>query len=869
MLLISTREGTTAYNYPSLTGYSPSFSPPSLTTITYQPSTIAVVANEVLPITNAMVGDTVTVTIPSGSYGTVNAVSTAFVGNNAYTLAPNPVAPQPGQYTYNPTTQALTLYVQPGQNLQGLSVSYTGSYDSLDFIYTDEVQYALPPILQGLTVEGEITISRSFEQEPTASFKLVALASDEATLKNLLRPRTEITLGGIGFAIAQPPQISELPRSQYPEGLIRVSVSLVSKWKWALQEPIRVQQSRPIINGMTCQQKQRPFFLSAKTIAFRLGIALRNIDAAIRYEGGTGFDVTTTLSEALQPGYTRLEEKFVYYSASDAIEGRRFGNTQVHTIVDAEIIGGIEKSFGSDDGSMDDPLEYQGVWLKDVYRNRQLSLQNWSNGSENEEGERIAVVTSYEPPFDPAIVPEELQNLNSVTARLDKSSYSWDNGGPTRSQKIVTRAGQYTLSEREIKYGLVFCMLDTHVVEFDNDPDVQEWKAKYSGGDAVDFWMLIEDSVTTWNYDGEGYLTSTDRVGVERRRVRSEGGTETLDIEVDIKKIQEDLGSLTPGTAEHSELTGQVNTLVSLRNQMYIETRFVPIRAITVYNLAAFKDFYPVSDSTDPCDGVNRFCIQEQNATVSIVQEPNPISKDADAMKARQTYESIEKYFKPTDPTYLNGKITIGSKDVIVHTAGNLPEMEGYTNITRTHNQEGSELAEGLKIAPYEYQGGRPGSHTRMKGQMGGLPMVLAQYSYDLTWLLNTEDNDYPPLGVSRGSVSYNTNQPMKGRLAAEVDSAITNSRESYSCQIEIFYRPELAEGDMVLWRGAYWIIFQNDTTFSLSPGLIKGRQKLTLGLYLRPDLDLIGLKGGISPFKLTPFGQVPIFGQQSPFGFF
>lgn len=156
--------------------------------------------------------------------------------------------PTTNTFAFNPYTQQLVLFFgyvsdEDGTAQPKLPTFYNGiplqvkGKRALDYVGTTSAIQTLPPretnlvtkqlpfIFSRFPMNGEFTVSLSFEGQPSGGFAFEVPGNYRNRVECDLRPGKSLSLFGVWFRV-QSLNIEERPRREYPGGLIVVSVSL-------------------------------------------------------------------------------------------------------------------------------------------------------------------------------------------------------------------------------------------------------------------------------------------------------------------------------------------------------------------------------------------------------------------------------------------------------------------------------------------------------------------------------------------------------------------------------------------------------------------------------------------------------------------
>lgn len=147
--------------------------------------------------------------------------------NQTFAIAEDPENPQPGEFIWNPITQAVTLFLNPLVPLPtGLQVQIVGGSERVS---TGVISPSLINALRGLPVKGQLNISMGAEQHPNATLSLFTSGNTIHALRSRFRKGHEITIADVGFSVAEFGE-ELMNTSDYPGLFYAVTISLTGKW---------------------------------------------------------------------------------------------------------------------------------------------------------------------------------------------------------------------------------------------------------------------------------------------------------------------------------------------------------------------------------------------------------------------------------------------------------------------------------------------------------------------------------------------------------------------------------------------------------------------------------------------------------------
>lgn len=735
-------------------------------------------------------GNTIALTPPANT-SAITAI--AVPGGTTYRPAADPTNPQPGEFIYSGTGQA-TVYLQGNsQPPAGTSfnIFYISNIYTPQILPSDEVPGPFPDFYSRWNVEAQISFQRSFEQPPTCTITIATPENNRQAILDAFRNKTFVQIYDMGFSVDST-KFKHLPPQLYPDRWVEIEIQLTGAHQYKLEKvPVKLLAAAP-----PDQQTSPKKFVPISNFCLLAGLNYTGVPLTIVLPQDVAYDASSTIASLLQE-HVRLGEAFIYYSNPNAIETRKFGKTKVHYLSEADILSELDYSYPGKE------FIYQNCQLASVLKNQELALQ-YTQG-ENPVYPR----TICEPLDDPRIPPGNILELRD-------GNLCFDQGGPTKKQICRDYIGDTVMRETEIEYGFAFCAIDVYyyATVTINGATVNQWIYDQSINPRA-FWRPVKNTTTTYQRNQFGYLERISTRGQILTRLKQEGSKETLSLKA-------------------SYYTTTDNTTANnLAKQIEAYQNFfpLPIEKTTEYTLDYFGNFYPdvpISPNDPRVDASNfvpeMFVSRETTSEISYGVFNDPASSSSKAK-----------------PPIVTGKIFNHSK--IVTIISNIKGRELFSVTESTQNSEGSNLKNNLAIASTTENKGRPSPAQRsdIRVTLAGPHPVGAVDPSKFKYILNTEGNDYGIWEPQQGSVSYPTDSPEIGRLAAETESAIANSEGSEKLDLVCLYNRSYQEGDLIWVRGALYVIFSIQWTETIYQDDVRNPDgmRLSLGRYLRPKIAL------------------------------
>lgn len=767
----------------------------------------------------------------------LNTATLLAYNQTVFSLSPTPTTPQPGEYVLAGDGTA-TLYPPEGVAIApGSSVSYIG----LAANYQASRRPRANPIIPGAffytqwNLSGSISLSRSLKGHPSANATFWSFKGFRASIEQGLAKGKTVYLYGVGYFVDSL-RITEYSSNSHPRGEIQIQVGLKgihdkrgNTLRSPLDKPINIQ---PLAGG------RDKITLNQLAGAARTGYIGANIDIK------TSNTRTTTLrSEVEQRAIAVLG--FPYYSNPGAVEIRTWGQTTVHFLSDADVI--------SESIEFDLPGHcafFEGVQLTDEYDNVVLTLDE--EGAEEQEGGLVILHEGDPNPEEPPthIAPKD----NTATGGIG-SLLNWDDpsavnlrdpsiafeSGPTKEWREICYWNDTVLWEKYRKWGFIFVALDVYTVAYDGDKTVATYNKPFN---LRTYWFLVEESYKTYEYDATdyNYLKRIVTKGEKKARFKQEGqALESVALRRQL--MEESLKGVTPEKEARlnkmitlyqypgeliKEVTGFVN-MGSLADKRAIS---LPVTDTTEHVLAKLRDYYddirkPEASETDWVEP--KFAQRTIRSSSNYAIVPDPSSTEEEEKPPLTTGQD----FLETSEI----QIVYPQKD-----GRKTPEI--YRENELTANAEGPGKQRVLRIGRFREMKGRPGTHARLdRSNKRPIPKPADdpnKYKYVLTSYGSTSTPNSP----ETGSVSYpGVKDPEKGRRCAECELSFKNA-QSETCTIQVRYKANYCEGDLLSWRGKLWVIFGIDQTHDIQrrkgvSQVVCSSFTLKLGRYLRSPVQM------------------------------
>lgn len=729
----------------------------------------------------SIVNGIVTIPKPEG-----RKIRTLTIGNTIYTYTL--VSPPPaGQFT-DLGGQLLIGYL-------GLVpppvISY---YLSPITIKTDRVKDQLPDLLTQFPISGELTWSLNWEEQPTASFEFITLASKKSDLITYFTTAHNIDIYGVGFATSGQLSITEVSLSKSAIPLIKVSVNLTGYHARFLDIYTFLGQQLYLPN---CQAAPTPTLntptsMTVQDLATRVGTSIVGTAIAIDRNILSAPAVATTLGSNLDSNSIRGVGAFVDYNKFGSIVLRPYGNVAAHSIDEDEIRSDIQTNVNHKIGTgfykTYDPLTKVTYGANPYTPPTNKPKLEW---------QPVPLIPSetYEGDENPSVSP--------YGGTQKDLSIVFDISGKRKRRKDIKLINGQPISETEQEWGYVAVGKDHIQFSGDANPTILSINGS---------WQKIESKTTNYTYNDKGYLTSIVSSGTKKVRFRTENAQKPESLAVRIAVTLPD--------------PGEVATLETFR---FFD---LPISTTETYDLELMSAYY--SDIIAP--KVNyTICLADGSGTLDI-----PVIDQAYIPPYFvKTKRVVERGFASTAnpkstalaplPNLTTGKssefverVVVQPKETLSITAPKDPTY--YTKSTDNYNAEGAQFGTVLSIAESSLINGRPpvatnrgaslaisnGTTTIVGANLNAVPVgppvnpkvsTTTPVPFAIKSGLSNENLGYVTVGQVNFPTATNQQQALD---AAKLDINITNIKNSQTESMVVNFRPTIRPGDILNYRIGY-----------------------------------------------------------------
>lgn len=794
----------------------------------------------------------------------------------------DPQNPQPGEFVFNPYTNQLTVYSTE------LTIIIYSTPQEIKF--SPSLIRNLPGLFYLLPLEGDIQISRSFENHPQMSFNFETKFSKD-TILSIFQPGRQIDIQGVGYRVNNCNCV-ELPISVHPDGRCRVSISFGGKWENDLDKSVFLRSdgknnlptNEPFTDPecLTNNPTNTDNSTSLQTIFSRLNIPLLGKTLkSVPIPDDTPRDAVVSPSQLLQERL-RVAKSFVRYSNSQGLEIIDIDGLASHFIPESEIDGEITTDYQAisepaktaltpisfnpqqpDLTNFPDTITQPNIQITAElptnlgfeYPVVELTgdfLNDSETKPENTQGQRPRYVKKPSK-FEVRIEGNKDAHLPPAGVNLIQvMSLCSDLGGEQETRTFVHERNGTPIRTVEEIWGFAFTALEIY--------DASTGKLK---GSPTEYWKLLKQVTTEFTYDeslsgegGTGYLLYKVGKGFNTVRWKTENADspETLAFR----------GDTTPETAAERKLyeffripvIEKFSQSLKLMPELNYDGMYELVKKC---NRDGTSSLVPV---VNPNYAPPYYAETQRTEKISFARRSNPANDGRD-IQAGDTF----------DPDLIVGSLEVYESIITGYTP---PEFE--------RKLIGFEL--GYPV--YEY--GReikPAQWFRYNKKFSASGQAIATAIEDISTEIGTGN---PPLAEPRRADlfireepeqskedqqesnearyrhiiwtdGYTQNDPISGSesfpMARTIEEALTgartklaieNWRNGYSETLQLTdYKPQIKEGDLVTYfcKGQYRtrvVISVNHNINILGvvddQSIAVGKTSLTLGKYVRPNLN-------------------------------
>lgn len=805
-------------------------------------------------------------------------------GNNVFTLADTDT-PQSGQFTFDRSTQQITLYtstalptgmnavVRGEKNLTPAIAHGSGLPPAVNTALPLKTNYVAPGLFWlfwGLPVIGTISWGCSFEQQPSGSINLFVARADIGTVRSRFAKGKELQFAGIGFSVNSYGE-KLLNTEEYPGGVYEVGISLTG---WSNQykylKPVLLKDQF----DADCS-----LIANGDSISFGSGTATKVSISSLSKKNGVNVDLSGTIWNVTIPANTASD-------ATTTWQGEMQSRLRVNGAFVSYCSPGVIKAKGIDSVSQwnfhvpEFEIAYQGE-SKPVHWKVDGQFSKTANNEDIEDTQNKNIIFSAEPKWkkkEPFIETVSNGDENAATCPdvgglLRDPSSNFDTSGPTRSLEISVMMDGSPLSRRNITFGYAYTAYDIYEGE---DPATE---TPIFSGAPENYWQIIKDQTETFYYDNKtGYLTGSQIHGWQLVRFKTES--------FKIGEVAE------PPTVIGNAQDADEEQVAELE---YYKFRQAPVNGFSEYYLLQHSDYYkdvdvPPKVQYPVCTkvGINQW-VKEYKEVV----DPNWIPSMFVKKEQRfvNTFFSIEdplNQFKeedePRNPDLTTGEESYQSRQIYILASANTTMPRGltlfdksdtapdrYLEYTKQYTASGPQFNSVAEEAKASQQSGRPGIATKrnivyervkpeggdssITARSGGGNTSGTKYEYHL--LSGKTIND-----IVDGSVSYSYAETEADAIRnAKTELTIQRIQEIGSASAIIPFNTDIREFDKVTISTGYDSYRLRVLSFSNSveihgqldglPFVTSDGTKLSLGLDQSANFTI--QKKAIPQPKITP----------------
>ncbi len=657
-----------------------------------------------------------------------------------------------------------------------------GYYGMDDLIPTNFVPAPYPAICSEFPINGELTWTLTFEEQPSANIKFITDASQKASVINYFTVARNIDIYGVSFCPAGQLSIVEISTTRSKIPLIEVSVSLTGISAHLLDRYITV-GIRTFLTDCTAPPAElgnSPTRMTVADAASRLGIPLTGVEINISPNTLRNPATPISLGSLLESQSIRGVGAFIDFN--NGIKLVNYGSAASHAILESQVRSDVTTNTSVKIGAAPffktyDPLTKVTFGDNPPIPRTAVPAPSW---------QPVPIVVSRTTDGDPNAA------INPYGGIQKDLSIVFDISGKRKRYKETRLINGQPISEFEGEYGYVAVGRDDIQFELTDaagSPIASPQVNRINGR-----WTVIESTNTDYRYNDLGYLVEVVTRGGKLARFRTENAQkpESLAVRID------------PTTPDRIEVA-QLDTF-----RFFI----VPISKVETYELAKMSDYY--NDIVAP--RVERtICLPDgQQVTIPVVDESYiepyfALKKTVTESGFASTPDPKSTALKPL-PNLTTGKnslfierTTIGARSrSILNGFATLTNPTEYTKSTDNYAAADGQFSNMLSIAESSIVSGRPSvasskGPTRQIVTPPAAPTPLPDpVPFAVKSGLTSEDTGF----VTVGSVNFPTAATEAEALrAAQIDIDIINFKSGTSESLLVDFRPTIRPGDTVSYR--------------------------------------------------------------------
>lgn len=787
-------------------------------------------------------------------------ITTVISNGIIFTTAIDPQNPEDGEFTWNPYTKELRVYGATGRSLLVAA--------STNPVYTipSPVNGPHPDILTKLPVLGDIQITRSFEQHPSAQFELEIVAS-KATIENILRPGGELLFYGLPLRINNI-SVTELPRAIYAQEYCKASISLGGKWENYLSDQVFLVDAiaSPNDTPFTDPDCQNPTATNTptQTTAQKLlakanipytGPQLKPVNIPTDTAPGTTIDLNSMLSDR-----AIVANGFLFWSNPSAVEIRKVGSQRTWHYDESQIVGEIQATyeaidkphkgaialsgynppapdlvnFPSDVTSPPVPIlraeppkslgfQYPNTELTGEFNDKPTEPSEITQGQKPQYVRKEDKITTEIRGDKNAHIP-----LDGVTS-IQSISLCFDNGGQTKQRTYITqRNGADWIIINEV-WGFAFTAYQ-----------VTNFGTSKPSGDPNLYWKLLERTTAEYFYHETGYLLTVSETGFKTVRYLKE----SLDKPETLR--------LNPSNAKFALYSFfQIPVIKRTSYYLKLSPNSSTEGAYELYKACNRDGTSSLEVIFNPNYAPQYYIAQERTESSAYARIANPDSTNTRPLPDLEVGEESQFDSKTTIIPAEYKQILVGFDNGFpVYRLGEEISPQKWVKVNYEFKSDGPGMGEAP--AKYTEETGtgdpplairRPDIYVREETPIDQSKDVLKTESY--RYFLQTDG--YSKNDPVNGSESFPLAETeLEAIAASRTKLAIENWRNGYSESLQIPHNLSIAEGDRFTYtcngERRDRVVLSVSTTLNIL-GVVDGERKivgvtsLSLGVYRLPPL--------------------------------
>ena len=688
---------------------------------------------------------------------------------------------------------------------------------------------------------GTITISRRFEEHPTAQMRIIVSKQEIDTVRTNLRQNftTKFLFYNIPFRLRNYNE-QEYSQTVYPEGYWEITLDFEGFWKKLVTDPLLLREKafqgeahdeweapecgvdntpEALVSGELAHPYKRDVLITyLSTLAERAGIVYDGDGLFAEFPVDASYFATTTLNSELNNLLPTLQ-KVVKYSKEEGLITQEWDVATAHELGEEEVIGQITFRVNSE---------------KPEYINTELNWDKFGKEEAALEFEQIEIeevedtLNNNIPVFD-SDIPDVYEIVTGDTGsdltsppvdKLASIQMAHDLSGPTATETTTTYEGSNVIQVRELTYGFAFNGIDIF-----SESGGFGGTSILLGNSAAPYWMPVRDLTTVYEYDSTtGYYLGNRTTGFIRNRFlqdRDESG--------EAKTSSSGAISYTTKIRDEPDF--------AQRLEMY-QFKKMPYTAETKFELRQFGDYYEDGRNESDQYILYEYCGTDGKLHRGYVLDPTyvePMFISAtdtviDSVELKRNADlaeqsAVTQYIAKGQESYFSESIEIFQSEFTKannNLLGKKIKGEGqdrYRRTVITTNTEGEDLRDYKTEQRIEDTQGRPSLATRKPSNFvlrdvtvnntnATTSVTLARKELERqlkalenlkkqVYFLNTGDND-PSTTAPRGSIFVQTDDRNVAEETAKFNIELQEFRSGEQSTLTTFFNQQLEEGDFL-----------------------------------------------------------------------